>query len=363
MQLVVSDTELENIVEQLEGESLVALDTEFMREDTYFPILCLVQVCSADTLFCVDALALQQTATVAGLFRASGRTTVLHAAHQDLEMFFQETGELPANLFDTQIAAAMTGFDAQISYAQLVRELLGVELDKSQTRTDWRRRPLSDAQLEYAADDVRYLAQIQPLLAQRLQALGRTSWHKQECARMLQPATYTADPANAWRRLKGLARLESNARARACRLAAWREREAIERNRPRQWIVRDRLILDLARQCPGSNDELAEIESLPGPVARRYGARLIRMLAEPVESEEGVEIEAAVAPLTREQRELAKALRTCLSTCAEEHEIGAGLLANRVDLENLARGRRDLDVLKGWRREVAGDRLLALLEP
>ena len=166
---------------------------------------------------------------------------------------------------------------------------------------------------------------------------------------MLQPATYTADPANAWRRLKGLARLEPNARARACRLAAW--------------VVRDRLILDLARECPGSNEELAEIESLPGPVARRYGARLIRMLAEPAESEERVEIEAAVAPLTREQRELAKALRTCLSSCAEEHEIGAGLLANRVDLENLARGRRDLDVLQGWRREVAGDRLLALLEP
>ncbi len=342
---------------------MIALDTEFMREDTYFPILCLVQVCSADMLFCVDALALERPAAVAGLFRGPRRTIVLHAAHQDLEMFFQETGELPVSLFDTQIAAAMTGFDAQISYAQLVRELLDVELDKSQTRTDWRRRPLSEAQLEYAADDVRYLAQIQPLLAQRLEALDRTSWHQQECARMLRPATYTADPANAWRRIKGLGRLDPDARARARRLAAWREREAIERNRPRQWIFRDRLILELARQCPGTRNELAEIDGLPESVARRYTETLIGLLAAPVETEEAVEIEAAVAPLTREQRELAKALRACLSASAEEHQIGAGLLANRVDLENLARGRRDLDVLEGWRREVAGKALLALLEP
>ncbi len=341
---------------------MIALDTEFMREDTYFPILCLVQVCCGDTLFCVDALSLGRPATVAGLFREPGRTTVLHAAHQDLEMFFQETGELPASLFDTQIAAAMTGFDAQISYAQLVRELLDVELDKSQTRTDWRRRPLSPAQLEYAADDVRYLAQIQPLLAQRLESLDRTSWHEQECARMLRPATYTADPANAWRRLKGLGRLDPDAGVRARRLAAWREREAVERNKPRQWIIRDRLILDLARQCPGSADDLAQIDDVPEPVARRYATTLIELLAQPLATAEGVEIEAAAAPLTREQRQLAKALRARLSACAEEHEIGAGLLANRVDLENLARGRRDLDVLHGWRRVVVGNELLTLLE-
>lgn len=363
MHLVTTNTDLQKALGRLDTTTPLALDTEFMREDTYFPILCLVQVCAGDALFCVDALALERRAALANLYNGADAGVILHSAHQDLELFLQETGELPAKLFDTQIAAAMTGFDAQISYAQLVQELLGVQLDKSQTRTDWRRRPLSEAQLAYALDDVRYLAEIQPLLAEQLDARGRSDWHAQECERMLQTETYTTDPATAWRRLKGLGQLDPETRARARLLAAWRETEASERDRPRQWIIRDRLLVELARQRPTSRSELGNVDGLPESVARRYGEALIALLAEPIDPRLLAECAMdATEPLTREQRVLAKSLRACLTRCAAENEISAGLLANRMDIERLVRGAREVSVLQGWRRKVVGDQFLELLE-
>jgi ribonuclease D len=363
MLFVSSDTELQLALRDLAPGSAVALDTEFAREDTYFPILCLVQVCSGDHLFCVDALALSDPAKLAALFAGGPGTVILHAAYQDLELFLQETGALPDSLFDTQIAAAMTGFDAQISYAQLVHELLGVTLEKSQTRTDWRRRPLSDAQLEYAADDVRYLAEIQPLLAARLEESGRTGWHAEECARMLDPRLYRTEPELAWRRLKGIGRLDRAKRAVARRLAAWRESEAIRRNKPRQWIVRDRVVLDLAARQPADRAGLAEIEGVNDAVLRRYSDTLLDLLARPIQEDPAdTDADRQFGPLTREQRATVKALRALLERTATATGISAGLLANRADLERLVRGQRDIPALAGWRRSVLGEELLTLLE-
>jgi ribonuclease D len=281
---------------------------------------------------------------------------VMHASRQDLEVLFPVAG-LTAPVFDTQVAAALAGFPAQVGYAELVRRLLGRELAKSHTRTDWSRRPLSPEQLEYALDDVRYLLPLAAELETRLGQLGRLEWLREELAAIADTSSFAVDPERAWLRIKGLRGLDPARERLARELGAWRERRAVAHDRPRGWILDDAVLREMVMRVPRSLDALAQIRALPPGLVKRHAEELLACVTA-----------AAVpdpAPAVSDRRAsdpARAALLRKLGATAQEIAAGLGLatelLATRRDLEELAAGRTDAAVLRGWRRAVLGERLL-----
>ncbi|MDE2294805.1 MAG: HRDC domain-containing protein, partial [Gammaproteobacteria bacterium] len=268
---------LEQLARRLRTADGIAIDTEFLRERTYYPRLCVLQIAADREIWCIDTLALRLDPLVP-LLEAPLLRKLAHAARQDLEALRHAAGRIAAPVFDTQVAAACAGLKPQIGYAELVRTLLGVSLDKAHTRTDWSKRPLSREQLSYAADDVRYLEQIAAMLEERVRALGRENWVREDCAALADPRLYESDPDSAWERLGGIARLEPLARARAKALAAWRERTAQQRNLPRAWILPDAAIYEVAEAAPADADELARLRSMPSSYAAKFAEGLLATL-------------------------------------------------------------------------------------
>lgn len=292
------------------------------------------------------------------LWRVAERTElVLHAARQDLEVWLQAAGRLPVRIFDTQIAAALLGHPAQIGYAKLVESALGVSLPKQHTRTDWSRRPLPAAVLEYAADDVRYLGELRERLADELRERGRLEWAQEDSARLLEPSLYEVEDEEAWRRVKGIRRLAPAASGIARRLAAWRERRARSADRPRQWIMKDALLVALAREAPRSRAALAAVGDMPPALARRSGEKLLALIAEP-----GEPLPHNPGPPDEREKALEKALAQKVSQAAGRLGIDAEVLAPRKELRAIAGGRRDTRVFEGWRAAVAGEALTSLLD-
>lgn len=341
----------------------LALDTEFLREDTYHSILCLVQVGDGESDVCIDTLALPPEALrpLWALLADPGIVKVFHAPSQDLEIFARLMEAPTAPLFDTQIAAAMLGLGDQLGYAALVEKLTGVVLDKSLTRTNWSRRPLSEAELAYAAADVRHLSDIHPGLREQLIARGRLAWFDEDCARLGDPARYRNPPEDAWRRLKGIARLAPRAQAIAVALAGWRERIAQERDRPRKWILDDEPLYRLAERAPADLDALTRLAALPPKTLERHGAALLEVIAEA--GERGGVAMVADEPLDEAQKARLKRLQGRARDIADSLEVPASLIAPRADLDALVRdgAASGAAVLSGWRRDVAGTALLELL--
>src|SRR6202167_1076153 len=244
------ESELNALAAALHSQAWIGVDTEFLRERTFFPKLCLLQLSVEGRIWCVDTLrggGLE--ALVPALTQAATRK-VIHAARQDLEAFYLTTKRVISPVFDTQIAAACVGLKPQIGYADLVKTLLDVSLAKGQTRTDWSKRPLSRAQLEYAADDVKYLNEVAAKLSERLRALGREHWVIEDCLALEDPRLYELDPAQAWKRLRNLKLLPAGARARGRAVAIWRETKARERDLPRGWILSNAAIFGIAEADP-----------------------------------------------------------------------------------------------------------------
>ncbi|HTL19367.1 MAG TPA: ribonuclease D [Steroidobacteraceae bacterium] len=337
----------------------IGLDTEFLRERTYRAQLCLVQVATPDEALCIDPLALADLAPFAQVLAADGVLKVMHASRQDLEVLLPVAG-LPRPVFDTQIAAGLTGLPAQVGYAEAVRRFLGPTLDKSHTRTDWSRRPLSAEQLEYALDDVRYLLPLAARLQEELERLGRLEWLHEELATLADLRALTVAPEDAWLRLRGLRALDPARERLARALAAWRERLALEHNRPRGWILDDAVLRDIVLQVPRTASALAEIPQMPPGLVKRRSAELLGCI-------EGAQVPQPPPPLPGRQRP--DPLRTALirklsgisQEAARELNLVPEVLATRRDLEQLADGRRDGAPLRGWRRAVLGERLLAAL--
>jgi ribonuclease D len=283
----------------------------------------------------------------------------MHASRQDLEVLLPVAG-LTRPVFDTQIAASLTGLPAQIGYAELVRRLLGHELPKAHTRTDWSRRPLSAEQIDYALDDVHYLLPLADLLQEQIHALGRSAWLAEELKGLDDAAGLTIDPDNAWQRLKGLANLDP-ARIRLARtLAAWRERSAIEHNRPRGWILEEPVLRDMITQVPRTQEALEAIPGMPAGLAKRRGAELLACVDAAGVPEPAPPLPARTRP-DPVKVALVKQLSAIVQSVATELNVVPELLATRRDLERLADGHQDAAVLNGWRRGVLGERLLAAL--
>lgn len=338
----------------------LALDTEFMRERSYHPRLCLVQLAVAGDIVLADPLAIPGLAALVPALTAPAQPKIVHAARQDIEALLPVTGTPLAPVFDTQLAAALLGFPAQIGYGELVRRMLGIELHKGHARTDWTRRPLSPEQLHYAVEDVLHLPALAELLDERLVAAGRRGWLDEDAAALADPALYRAVPAEAWRRLRGLERLDPSGRAVARVLAAWREERALARDLPRGWILADAALLELARVRPATLARLAELEVLPRGTLERRGTALLQLIAGATVGDEDRNDNGAERPDAARQRQI-RALQERLGMIATELEIVPEVLATRRELAALARGVRDVPVLSGWRRAVVGEPLLAAL--
>jgi len=344
---------------RLRAQPRVGLDTEFLRERTYHARLCLVQLASPDEAVCVDPLASPELAPLAALLAASGTLKVMHASRQDLEVLYPLAG-LTRPVFDTQIAAALAGFPAQVGYAELVRRLLQRELAKSHTRTDWSRRPLSREQIEYALDDVRYLLPIAAELEERLAHLGRRAWLAEELAGLEDTRAFVTEPEEAWLRLRGLRGLDPGRERLARALAAWRERSALEHDRPRGWILDDAVLRDLVMQVPRTLTALAGIPQIPPGLVKRRGAELLECVERAQVPQPPPALPARPRPDPLKTA-LLKKLSSISQATARELNLVPEVLATRRDLEQLADGRRDGTLLRGWRRAVLGERLLAAL--
>lgn len=234
----------------------IAIDTEFIREKTYFSDLSLIQVATETQLACIDPLAIDDISALKDLLLNPKITKVLHAAHQDQEIFYNIFGEVPAPIFDTQPAAAVLGIGEQVGYAKLIESILGVSLAKTQSRTDWTRRPLSTQQLDYAIDDVRYLREAYPIVVAKLEQQKRLDWLSDDFEYYTQAKTFDPKPQLMWRKVKGYQRLKPRSLTLVRDLAAWRENQAVKNNRPRRWIMADNIIMDLAIQQPKSVDDI-----------------------------------------------------------------------------------------------------------
>ena len=347
---------LDDLIDQLEQNRFVAVDTEFVRERTYYPNLCLVQVANDTVVACVDTLKLDDLGSLWRLLRNAKSLKVLHSARQDLEILFQESEAVPAPVFDTQIAAGFLGRGGQTGYAALIKDMLGITIDKSQVRTDWSRRPLTTAQLEYAAADVEHLVTVYHRLRDELESRGRSAWARHEFENLTRTELYRIDPELSWKRVKGSRRLGGTQLACLKHLAAWREHRAIEHNRPKQWILKDALLTELARRSPTTVNELRSIEGLPPAVIRREGQRLVECCNQP--TGRAADEPVAYKPLNGSQKRRLGSLMELVKASADESGISPELLATRRELEKLVRGQRQIPVLTGWRYDLAGKKLL-----
>lgn len=340
----------------------IALDTEFIREKTYYAKLCLVQIAAGEHIACIDPLAIENLEPLWERLESPETLVLLHAGRQDLEVIFQASGRIPEPVFDTQIAAALCGYGDQTGYGALVKTVLDIELDKSMSRADWARRPLPADALDYAADDVRHLHALHEHLVARLAALGRESWLAPELAGLTNPAHYSPDPAEAWRRIRGTARLKPKEIAILKSLAEWREQEAMRLDRPRQWLLKDDTLVFLAQRPPRNTAELAAVRGIDERFVGHNGEALVHLIAHARNSVPPEDLPVDKPRLTPAQEAQTDLLMAALRAIAEENSLAPASIANRKELERLVRGERELDVLSGWRRAAAGERLLDIAE-
>ncbi len=357
------DTEagLSKLCEQLRGKPVLALDTEFLREKTYHAQLCLIQVAAEGVIACVDPLAINIDPLLDTIYDPQV-VKVMHSARQDLEILFDLRGKLPQPLFDSQVAATLMGFGEQIGYANLVQQMLGVELDKMHTRTDWSQRPLDDDQLHYAADDVRYLFTVYHQQVEILHSKGRTDWLQEDFNQLTNPDTYAPPPESLWKRVRGTQRLKPAQLAVLRGLAIWREERAQKTNRPRRWILKDEVMIDIARRGPEKLSDLEKIRGLESKILNQHGETLLKVVAdEKASNPEAWPTRTNSKRLTPTQDTLVDLLMAVVRMRGVENEVSPALLANRKALESLVAGEIDIPVVHGWRAELVGHDLQAVL--
>lgn len=355
-------TALGALCNQLVGQPWVALDTEFRREATFYPKLCLIQIATPHLIACIDALNIANLKPLATFLLNSQTLKVLHATSQDLEVLTYLLGAVSGPVFDTQLAAALLGLSEQIGYAALVQALTGATLDKSQCRTDWSRRPLTTAQLQYAADDVRYLSVIYPIITKRLYVQNRLHWLEEDCARLVREVRLKPDPRTAWARIRGAHQLKGVQLTALQELAAWREQQAMSLDRPRNWIVSEQALLEIAHRLPRSPAELERIPRLKPYQLPQHADALLAAVARACElpAEHGP-ASLSVKPLDPEQTALLDRLSLLVQHTAKAHCIAPAVLATRGMLERLVRGSPEPRLTQGWRAALMGDRLQATL--
>jgi ribonuclease D len=363
MNIVTTTDGLAQVCSALQAAPFVAVDTEFLRENTYWPKLCLVQVAGADAEAVIDPLAPGIDLSPLYALLAETRTPkIFHAARQDIEIFFKATGAMPTPVFDTQIAAMAAGYGDSIAYDALVAGFLKRRLDKSSRFTDWSRRPLSEDQLAYALADVTHLRDLYPKLHDKLESAGRLEWVGEEMAALVDPEAYDVTPENAWKRLK-LRKTTGDYVIALIAAATWRERTAQDKDLPRQRVLKDDALYELAEQRPRKPEQFDRLRAVPrGFGGSRQGVELARVLdaalSDPSRAAPPIERSPPPPPGALPTVEL---LRVLLRAESERLGVAPRLIANASDLEAIAiDDAADVPALKGWRRTVFGERALAL---
>ena len=362
MQPITTTKQLAEVCARLARHPFVTVDTEFLRESTYYPQLCVAQMASTEEAVVVDALAPGiDLAPFFALMADAAVIKVFHAARQDIEICWHEAGVIPAPLIDTQVAAMVLGYGDSISYDQLVQRITGDNLDKSHRFTDWTRRPLSDAQLTYAVSDVTHLRDVYIKLAADLDQQGRTDWMREEMKVLNSPDTYRMEPEHAWQRLKTRVRKPKEL-AVLIEVAAWREREAQTRDVPRGRVLKDDLVGDIAVQAPATIERLGSLRSLPKGFERsRWGEAIVEAV------KRGLARDAKTLPKLDHHKPAANGqatvelLKVLLRMTSERHGVAAKVIATMDDLDRIAADdNADVPAMHGWRRELFGEKALAL---
>lgn len=365
---LITDTDtLAGLCDRLSKSEFVAVDTEFMRENSYWPDLCLVQIADDKEAAAIDPKApgLDLSPLLKLLTDNDEVLKVFHAGGQDIEIIHNLTGKTPYPMFDTQIAAMALGQGEQIGYSNLVDAYLSISLDKGARFTDWARRPLDKRQIDYAIGDVTHLSNIFPLMLDELRKTGRGSWLNQEMERICDPSNYVTLPEDAWKRVR-IASRKPDVLGRLKALAGWREKEAQDKNLPRGRIIKDETLADLASHAPRTQEDLGKVRGLSAAwKSNDIGARLMNALAEatPLPKEEMPERDPRRPGLTKDSALVADLLKLLLKIRAKEINVASRLLARSDDLEMLAAGVRDeLSILEGWRFEQFGRDAVDLVE-
>jgi ribonuclease D len=366
--LLITDTAaLTQFCAALDGAPFICVDTEFMRESTYYPELCLIQVATPELSAAIDPMAsgIDLKPLLDLLVEREDILKVFHAGGQDVEIIFNLTGKTPHPIFDTQIGAMALAQAEQLGYSNLVEAWMGITLDKGARFTDWSRRPLDQRQIDYAIADVTHLAQIFPMMLDKLRATGRGHWLDEEMEKLADVANYDLDPDDAWKRVKIQSRKpEVLGRLRA--LAAWREREARSKDLPRGRIAKDEVLSELAAHAPRSQDDLGKVRGLSASWrGNDIGARLMQALEHttPIMRDDVPQVANRGNGLGKEGALVADLLKLLLKIRARELNVAARLIARSEEMEALAAGQRDgLAMLKGWRADIFGMDALELVE-
>ena len=362
------DAALRRVCTQLAAAPRFALDTEFVGERTYVPALELIQVATGEMVALIDCRAVSSLTPFFEVLAAPTVEKVLHAGQQDLDLFHSLTGVAPTPILDTQVAAALGGYGAQVGYAQLVERLIGVTVDKSETLTDWSRRPLTKAQLAYAVDDVRYLLPACDTLKARLAELGRWDWAVEECRRLERSVrSIPMEPEDAWLRVRGRGSLRARGLVVLKALAEWREEIAKTRNKPRASIVRDEALVEIARKAPTAIDGLRGLRAVHSRDLERHAGDVVRRIAAALETPKETWPQPPPPPTATPSTGVVELLQAVLRLRAEDAGIAPTLLATNADLQLLvqrhaAGAATELPIMQGWRHTIAGGALMALLE-
>ena len=356
-----NETTLKELCQLMAESDVVAMDTEFMRERTYYAQLCLIQLATDQFIACVDPLAIGDLTPLLDLLYDHGRLKILHAARQDLEIFFDLRGDLPKPIYDTQIAATLLGHGDQLGYANLVKAMMSVNVDKEHARTDWSKRPLDEAQIVYAENDVRYLIPMYRQQMQQLSKLGRESWLQADFENLTDRELYAPQKENLWKRIKGTRVLKRNQLAVIQQLAIWREEKARSKNYPRKWVVSDDVMIDLARRTPASVIAMEKLRSWKSSM-NKYAEELLEQInaAKQIPEAQWPILENGVS-LSVEQEALVDFLMGIVRLKALANGVTPAVLATRKDLERLVLNQNDIAVTKGWRFELVGNDLQQFL--
>ena len=364
LQLISDNSALGQAISQLSGTPMLAVDTEFMRERTYHAHLCLLQLASEDVAFVIDPLSGVDLTMLSELFYDPNIVKVFHAGSQDMQILDELLGKPVAPVFDTQVAASLLGLPQQMSLAALVKAYIDIELDKSDTYSDWSKRPLRTAQISYALDDVRYLPAIYRQMQSELKAAGRANWLDEEFKALSDPATYRDLPELLWRKIKGNSSLTRRQLGVLQQVTLWREQVAREKDLPRRWVVADEQLLDVAKRSPTNRDELSMTRGLQEKLTRSMATGLLDAVSKGLKMVEKDLPSRGSRPVKVNGFTSAMDLmQTLVHQRANENHIAASILAPNSELQALAAGQREgVSILNGWRRELIGNELLELLE-
>lgn len=349
-----SQAQLDALIPALQEATVVAVDTEFLREKTYHAKLCLVQLGLGEHQYCVDVLSIDDLSSLQALFANKQVLKLFHAARQDFEVIYQRFNVVPEPVFDTQLAAAFNGKDMQIGLAGLVKDELDIDVASSQARTDWTARPLSEAQLHYAAEDVTYLNQLYQSALDLLSNANKLTWFEEEILALSDHRLYNIEPEDAWQRVQG-GNMRPKQQHSLKQLAIWRETMAQQKNIPRSWVLKDSAMFDIANQSPKDMGQLARLNVLGKRGLPTYGEQIIEMLTNL--SGNFAPIWPAYEPFSREEKSHCSQMIKLVRDNAEQLKIAQALLATRKDIEALWRGNDKSRLLKGWRADVIGNQL------